>query len=51
MFGCLRRVGCLIVVLVLAAGLWLSRDLWYPRVFGERAADDGDSGRLPRGSR
>jgi hypothetical protein len=31
MFGCLRRLGCL-VVLLLAVGLYLVRDTWWPRV-------------------
>ena len=36
MFGCLRRVGCLALILLVAAGLWLTRDRWRSRVFGER---------------
>jgi hypothetical protein len=31
MFGCLRRLGCLFVILV-GVGLWFARDLWWPRV-------------------
>lgn len=31
MFGCLRRLGCLLVLL-LAVALWFARDLWWPRV-------------------
>ncbi|MGZ8376598.1 MAG: hypothetical protein ACXWZS_08965 [Gemmatirosa sp.] len=31
MFGCLRRLGCL-VVLLLAVGAWFARDLWWPRL-------------------
>lgn len=26
--GCLRRFGCLVLVLLVAAGLWLTRDRW-----------------------
>ena len=33
MFGCLRRLGCLVVLLV-AVGLWFVRDTWWPRVRG-----------------
>jgi hypothetical protein len=31
MFGCLRRLGCLAVVLI-GVGLYLVRDMWWPRV-------------------
>jgi hypothetical protein len=31
MFGCLRRLGCL-MVLVIGVGLYLVRDMWWPRV-------------------
>jgi len=30
MFGCLRRIGCLVVLLV-AVGAWFTRDLWWDR--------------------
>lgn len=30
MFGCLRRVGCLVVILV-AVAAWFTRDMWWPR--------------------
>ena len=33
MFGCLGRLGCLAVVLIVALGAWWFRDEWYPRVF------------------
>jgi hypothetical protein len=36
MFGCLRRLGCLALLLLVAAGLWFTRDRWKSRVFGER---------------
>ena len=32
--GCLRRAGCLVVVLVAAVGAWLARDLWWERATG-----------------
>lgn len=32
--GCLRRVGCLVLVLVLGVGAWLARDLWWERATG-----------------
>jgi hypothetical protein len=38
MLGCFRRIGCLAVLLI-AAGLWLVRDLWWPRV--REAVDRG----------
>src|SRR5512143_3077265 len=38
MLGCLRRIGCLIVLLVLAVVAWLLRDRWVPVVFGTRTA-------------
>jgi hypothetical protein len=37
MFGCLRRIGCLALLLLIAAALWLTRDRWRARVFGEPA--------------
>jgi hypothetical protein len=35
MFGCLRRIGCLVLLLLIGAALWLTRDRWRARVFGE----------------
>lgn len=40
MFGCLRRLGCLVVLLVVAGAAWLTRDSWYPRYFGSPAAPE-----------
>ena len=37
MFGCLGRIGCLAVLLVVGGAAWLTRDEWYPRVFGGSA--------------
>ena len=34
MFGCLRRLGCLVVICLLAVGGYLTRDTWYPRLRG-----------------
>lgn len=34
MFGCLRRAGCLVVLFLLVAGGWMTRDLWWERVTG-----------------
>jgi len=42
MFGCLRRLGCLALILGIAAGLWFTRDRWGGYVFGERAAPTVD---------
>ncbi|MBV6520232.1 MAG: hypothetical protein MNPFHGCM_00337 [Gemmatimonadaceae bacterium] len=38
MFGCLRRLGCLGIVLAIAIAAWLLRDRWMPLVFGDRAS-------------
>ena len=43
MFGCLGRIGCLIVVLALAAGAWFTRDRWLGRG-PERAATSAAEG-------
>jgi len=32
MFGCLGRLGCLIVALALVAAAWFTRDMWEPKV-------------------
>lgn len=34
MSGCLRSIGCLVLVAVLAVAGWLTRDIWLPRVTG-----------------
>ncbi|MGQ0538744.1 MAG: hypothetical protein ACT4R6_07335 [Gemmatimonadaceae bacterium] len=39
MFGCLRRIGCGLLLLLAAAALWLTRDRWYPRIAGERTVE------------
>lgn len=40
MFGCLRRIGCLIVLLA-AVGLWFTRDFWWPRLQRATSATPG----------
>lgn len=40
MFGCLRRLGCLVILLVIGAGAWLTRDDWLPHVVGSPAAEE-----------
>ncbi|MCC6318661.1 MAG: hypothetical protein IT361_13350 [Gemmatimonadaceae bacterium] len=35
MSGCLRQIGCLVVLLALGVGAWLSRELWWERVTGK----------------
>jgi hypothetical protein len=42
MLGCLRRLGCLVILLIVAAALWLTRDRWQDRVFGRRATMAGE---------
>ena len=37
MFGCLRRVGCLIVLCVAAVAAYLTRDRWMPYIPGLRS--------------
>jgi hypothetical protein len=39
MFGCLRNLGCLALVVLVAAALWFTRARWMPLVAGDRAAD------------
>ena len=34
MFGCLRRLGCLLILAVIVVAAWLLRDRWEPAVFG-----------------
>ncbi len=36
MFGCLGRIGCLVLVLLVAAGAWFTKDRWYPMLAGDR---------------
>lgn len=36
MFGCLGRLGCLVILLVVAAAAWFYRDHWYPQLIGDR---------------
>jgi hypothetical protein len=31
MLGCLRKVGCLVLLAILAAAAWFSRESWWPR--------------------
>jgi hypothetical protein len=32
MFGCIGRIGCLLVLAVVAAAAWFTHDLWYPKL-------------------
>jgi hypothetical protein len=34
--GCMRRLGCLVVLIVLCLAAWLTRDLWLDRLRGRR---------------
>src|SRR5262245_5603356 len=36
--GCIGRLGCLFLLVILAVGCRVSRDRWMPRVFGTRVA-------------
>lgn len=38
MFGCLGRLGCLVLILLLAAAAFLTRDRWGPRILGDRGS-------------
>lgn len=42
MSGCLRRLGCLVLLLVLGAGAFVTRDLWWERVTGRPVVDTRD---------
>lgn len=42
MFGCLRSLGCLTLVALLAAGGYVTRDRWLPVITGTRPAVVGD---------
>src|SRR3954471_382296 len=33
--GCLRRIGCLLLLLVICAAAWLTRDMWWSRLRGK----------------
>jgi hypothetical protein len=37
-FGCLGRLGCLVLLVIAAILAWFTRDRWYPRFFGDRGA-------------
>ena len=39
MFGCLGRIGCLALVLVIGVAAWFTRAEWLPRVVGEPAEE------------
>jgi hypothetical protein len=39
MFGCLRNIGCLVVVALLAVALWFTRARWLPLVSGDRPVE------------
>jgi hypothetical protein len=38
MFGCLRRIGCLVILAIAVPAAWLTRDRWQPVLFGDKAA-------------
>ena len=38
--GCIARLGCLVMVVCLAIGGWLTRDRWLPKLTGHGAATD-----------
>jgi len=51
MGGCLRRLGCLIVLLALACGVWLTRAKWLKIVPGARSTADASSTPPPSAER
>ena len=50
MFGCLRRMGCLVVLLVVAGVGWFTRDLWLDRVRGRLGGEPQVAGGSGNGS-
>ncbi len=38
MFGCLRRLGCLVMLAAIVVVGWFLRDRWMPVVFGEKSS-------------
>ena len=38
--GCIARLGCLVMLVVLAIGGWLTRDQWLPRLTGRAPATE-----------
>jgi hypothetical protein len=38
--GCLRRVGCLVVVVAIVIGLWITQDKWLHRIWSSRPAPE-----------
>lgn len=38
--GCLKQIGCLVVLVVLAVVAWLTRDAWWERVTGRTTASE-----------
>ena len=40
MFGCMKKIGCLLLLVVISATAWLTRDRWY-RGSGSLAGADG----------
>lgn len=38
--GCIRRLGCLVMLALLAVAGWLTRDQWLPRLTGRSAAKE-----------
>ena len=41
--GCIGRLGCLVMVALLAIGAFLTRDQWLPRLTGRPIANEGAS--------
>lgn len=45
--GCIARLGCLIMLVLLAVGGWLTRDQWLPKLTGHASTTATESGWQP----
>jgi hypothetical protein len=45
--GCIARLGCLVMLVLLAIGGWLTRDQWLPKLTGHASTASTESGWQP----